>query len=275
MEALSKLAGLSDARRKSTPWLPAVLAMALFGLSACSITPESLTIDHSLRAQSQSSRVDIIVLHYTSAGKAASLQILTRGNVSSHYLITDDPAPRVYQLVDETRRAWHAGSSSWYGQANVNSHSIGIEIVNPGHEGDHWAPYSDAQIHVLKLLLRRVVQRHQIEPRNIVGHSDIAPLRKFDPGPLFPWRALAAAGLGRWYDEAAAARNRLTFEENGMPDVGWMQRQLARIGYDVPQTGVMDAATQQVLAAFQMHYRPGRFDGAPDLETLSILGAMP
>ena len=264
---------------------PALRAIrVLFGpflltlLAACAGAPKdppALKIDRSIQAQSQNSRVELIVLHYTSASNERSLELLSRRNVSSHYLITDEPVPRVYQLVDESRRAWHAGISQWYGSAGINAGSIGIEIVNPGGAGPEWAPYSDAQIETLMVLMKDIVQRHQIKLHNIVGHSDIAPQRKVDPGPLFPWRRLADAGLARWYDEERAARYRAEFERQGMPSTAWIQDELNRVGYETPRHGKLDKATRNVIRAFQMRYRPSRYDGAPDAETLGILKSIP
>jgi len=253
----------------------ALAGLALLLAACASRGPGGLEVDRSIQAKSQNSRVEFVVLHYTSSGNQRSLQILSQHNVSSHYLITDEPRPRIYQLVDESRRAWHAGVSQWYGRTDMNSASIGIEIVNDGGAGTDWAPYKPAQIETLTPLLRDIVRRHQIKPHNIVGHSDIAPQRKVDPGPLFPWRQLAAQGLGRWYDPELAAQARGEFEAHGLPDAAWIQAQLERVGYQVPRNGVLDKATRNVIAAFQMHYRPDRHDGLPDAETLAILKVLP
>ncbi|CFM83774.1 N-acetylmuramoyl-L-alanine amidase [Bordetella pertussis] len=274
------------------PWITRAAPIAcLLALAGCAARgPAGLDLDTSITAVSQSSRVRAVVLHYTSTGNENSLKILSERKVSAHYLITDTPRPRVYRLVDETRAAWHASISAWYDQSTMNSTSIGIELVNPGWtngegnwtrggHGDtdsrHWAPYSDAQIETLIVLLRDIVARHGIAPENIVGHSDIAPQRKVDPGPLFPWQRLAQAGLGRWYDEAGAAAHLARLQTEGVPDIAWFQGQLARLGYATPQSGVLDTATRNVLAAFQMHYRPARHDGQPDAETAAIMLALP
>jgi N-acetylmuramoyl-L-alanine amidase len=250
--------------------------LLLVSLAACSSTKQGgLEIDRSIQAQSQNSRVDFVVLHYTSASNEASLKILSERNVSSHYLITDEPRPQAYQLVNESRRAWHAGVSQWYGRTDMNSGSIGIEIVNQGRQGDEWDPYRPEQIRTLALLLKDIVARHQIKAPNIVGHSDIAPQRKVDPGPLFPWRELARQGLGRWYDENLMRTYREEFQWKGLPDIAWVQKELRRAGYDAPFSGTLDKATRNVIAAFQMHYRPALFDGNPDAETLAILKALP
>ena len=253
-----------------------VLALiATLLLAACGTTqPGALNIDRSIQAKSQNSRVEFIVLHYTSVGNHASLKILSEQNVSSHYLITQEDPPHVYQLVDENRRAWHAGISAWFGRTDINSGSIGIEIVNQGRQGDTWEPYSPAQIETLATLLHDIIRRHQIKPHNIVGHSDIAPQRKIDPGPLFPWEQLAGHGIGRWYNQHTAKQYEQDFLDQGLPDINWTQSELRRLGYDAPQTGKLDKATKNVIAAFQMHYRPARYDGIPDAQTLAIMKAL-
>jgi N-acetylmuramoyl-L-alanine amidase len=251
--------------------LLAVLMLALLG--GCANPP----IDHRYSARSQSSRVKFIVIHYTFGDFARSLTTLTEEEVSSHYLISDDARPVIYSLVDESRQANHAGVSSWKNFSMLNSSSIGIEIVNPGYRdtssGRVWMPYPQAQIDALIALVRQIAARHGIKPENILGHSDIAPQRKQDPGPMFPWRQLAAAGLVVWPDAAKVAAARPAFEQ-ALPDVRWFQGRLAQHGYAVPQTGELDAATRTVLAAFQMKYRPARFDGMPDAETAALLDAL-
>ncbi|MEI2417263.1 N-acetylmuramoyl-L-alanine amidase [Orrella sp. JC864] len=250
-------------------------------LAGCAGTgPQGLDIDTSVQALGQSSRVRFLVLHYTGSGNAQSLKVLSRGQVSSHYLITDEPRPRVYRLVDEHRSAWHAGQSQWHGRTWLNASSIGIEIVNPGWttgaDGKpQWHPYSDAQIETLIALMRDIVQRHGIAARDIVAHSDIAPRRKWDPGPLFPWKRLAQAGLGRWYDEAAAARLQAEYEAGTVPDVAWFQSQLHRLGYAVPQHGVADEQTVKALVAFQLRYRPSDYEGRFDAQSAAILQSLP
>lgn len=258
--------------------LAVLLAVAAW-LSGCAQTGP-LDIDRSITARSQSSRVQFVVLHYTASDRARALALLSQGEVSSHYLITDDQPARILQLVDESRSAWHAGESGWRGRTWLNATSIGIEIVNPGYmtlpDGTRrWHPYTDSQIAAVTALLRDIVARHGIEARNIVGHSDVAPQRKQDPGPLFPWERLAGLGLGRWYDATAASVHEARFRAHGLPDIAWFQQQLARVGYDVPRHGVLDQATSAVLSAFQMHYRPSDIAGLPDARTAAILAALP
>ncbi len=247
---------------------PLTLSLALC-LAACT----GLPINTSQVAEGQDSRVQFVVLHYTSSDSQDSLQMLTKGGVSSHYLIDATP-PSIYRLVDEDRRAWHAGESYWRGRTWLNASSIGIELVNPGYrdtpEGRVWYPYPEAQIEQLIALLKDLQQRHQLPLDSIVGHSDIAPQRKVDPGPLFPWLKLAEAGLIRWPDAQQVAQQQALFSVL-LPDVRWFQQQLAAQGYAVEQSGEWDMQTRNVLAALQMKYRPARYDGEADAETAAIL----
>ena len=248
-----------------------LLALLLLALAGCG----GLRIDTSHTASAQGSRVQYIVLHYTSADLPRSLELLTGNQVSAHYLIGDSPAT-VYRLVDENRRAWHAGDSEWQGRTWLNASTVGIELVNPGYEEDaegnrRWHAYPPEQIAVLVRLLKELVRRHGLPPNSIVGHSDIAPQRKVDPGPLFPWRQLAREGLIHWPDEAQLGPRQRLFAAVGLPPPAWFQERLARIGYRVPRHGELDEQTLRVLAAFQMKYRPSRHDGIPDAETAALL----
>jgi N-acetylmuramoyl-L-alanine amidase len=230
-------------------------------------------VDTSLVAQSQGSRVRFVVLHYTMGDAASSLATLTGPDVSSHYVVTEGPRPRVYRLVDESRRADHAGASFWRGHVQLNLSSIGIEIVNPGPVAGSFAPYDGAQVDAVVALLKDIVRRHGIAPDAVLGHSDIAPQRKIDPGPAFPWERLAREGLVAWPDAARVAALRPAYEL-ALPDVAWFQQRLARHGYEVPRHGTLDTATRNVVAAFQMKYRPRRYDGEPDAETAAVLAAL-
>lgn len=246
------------------------LSLCALLLVGCSSAPR---IDTTHTSSGHNSRVQYIVLHYTSTDLAHSLQLLTQGEVSSHYLIGEAPAT-IYRLVDEDRRAWHAGDSQWQGRTWLNGTTIGIELVNQGFydgpNGRHWQPYAPAQIDALIVLLKDIMQRHQLPPGSILAHSDIAPQRKVDPGPLFPWQQLAEAGLLPWPDADAVARQQALFA-NSLPSVQWFQQQLARQGYAVPSHGELDQATRNVIAAFQMKYRPARYDGEPDAQTAALL----
>ncbi len=249
------------------------LLCAFLGLVGCA---GGLTIDKSHPSVNFDSREQLIVLHYTSTDLANSLAILTKGEVSSHYLIGDSPAT-VYQLVDESKRAWHVGDSQWKGRTWLNSSSIGIEMVNRGYtdgpQGRQWYPYPEEQIEALIVLLKDIMQRHGLKPGAIVGHSDIAPQRKLDPGPLLPWKRLADAGLVPWPQATAVARWLPRFSSH-LPDMRWWQNQLSQFGYRVEPSGVLDQQTRNVIAAFQMRYRPSRYDGQPDAETAALLAVL-
>ena len=244
------------------------LAFAWF-LTACTSAPG---VDRSFTAIGQDSRIQFIVIHFTSTDFAEGLAVLTRGPVSSHYLVRDDPVV-VYQLVDDSRRAWHAGESSWQGNTQLNAASIGIEIVNRGDRDGAWQDYPPAQIDAVVALVKRLVREYAVKPDHIVGHSDIAPQRKVDPGPKFPWKRLADEGLVPWPDAAKVAASRAQYEAI-LPGAAWFQDQLEKIGYDVPHSGVLDEETRRVIAAFQMRYRPQQYDGKPDAETAALLDAL-
>lgn len=247
--------------------IPLLLASLLAG---CTWLP----IDTRYRSVGQDSRVQFLVLHYTNSGFERSLQILTKGRVSSHYLVDREP-PVIYRLVDEDRRAWHAGLSSWQGYTHINAASIGIEIVNDGFDAatGTWQEYPEGQVRTVLALVRDIAERHQIRPDRIVGHSDIAPQRKVDPGPLFPWKRLADEGLIPWPDAAKVAQRRAAFEA-AVPDTLWFQRALEKHGFAVPVHGELDEPTRRVIAAFQMKYRPSRHDGVPDAETAAMLDVL-
>jgi N-acetylmuramoyl-L-alanine amidase len=259
-------------RRVAMKFPALILAFCLF--AGCSSGPR---IDTSFSSTAQSSRIQYVVVHYTSADLPRSLQLLTHGEVSAHYLISASPV-KTYALVDENRRAWHAGISQWQGRTWLNASSIGIELVNPGFEEQpdgtrRWIAYDEAQIDALILLLKDIVERHGLPLGSIVGHSDIAPQRKSDPGPMFPWKRLADAGLVPWPDARLAARHQAQFQR-ALPSIFWWQQQLAAQGYEVPQHGVLDGPTRKVIGAFQMKYRPARFDGEPDAQTAALLLAL-
>lgn len=215
--------------------------------------------------------VDILLLHYTDMLSAeAALARLTdpAARVSAHYCIDEDGT--IHRLVPEDRRAWHAGASFWAGARDINARSIGIELVNPGHSCGY-RPFPEAQMRALEGLARGILARHPIPTHRVLGHSDVAPARKVDPGELFDWRRLARAGIGLWPEP-------LGFPDPGPADgslaVSDLQSNLGRFGYGVAVTGVLDQATRQALSAFQRHFRPARFDGAPDGETRRLLAAI-
>ncbi|MBL8327830.1 MAG: N-acetylmuramoyl-L-alanine amidase [Rubrivivax sp.] len=253
-------------------------SLLILALAGCaSVSPPGLQIDTTHTSVSQDSRAQFLVIHYTQANFELSMKILARGGLSVHYLLSDETPPRIYRLVDENRRAFHAGFSSWQGQGPLNAMSIGIEIVHPGvlpgPEGERFVPYRQDQIDALIPLVKDIVQRHRIRPDRVVGHNDIAPQRKVDPGPLFPWKRLADEGLILWPQEALVAQHRARFEQS-LPDVAWFQQSLAAQGYEVPRHGTLDEPTRRVVATFQMKYRPERYDGQPDAQTAALLQAL-
>jgi N-acetylmuramoyl-L-alanine amidase len=218
------------------------------------------------------SPIDMLVLHYTGmqTGEAALARMCDpAAKVSAHYMIEEDG--RVFHLVPEDRRAWHAGVSCWRGQRDVNARSIGIELVNPGHEFGY-RDFPDAQIAALVVLARGILDRHPIPARNVVGHSDVAPARKTDPGERFPWRALAAAGIGLWPREVRLPG----MTQSGASDqaIQTAQINLARIGYTIDITRILDETTHQVVIAFQRRFRPQRVDGLLDDQTTALIAAV-
>lgn len=226
---------------------------------------------------SQDERVRFLVLHYTAINTELSLKVLTQKDVSSHYLINDYDDKQINLLVDETKRAWHAGVSKWKGLDNLNFSSIGIEIVNLGNSGGVYQPYPDYQIKKVGELARDIVNRYNIQPFNVVGHADIAPGRKPDPGPLFPWKKLYTDyGVGAWYEESDKYLLMQQYPWDTMSSVFItdVQNDLKKYGYDVPSNGMIDAQTKNAIIAFQMHFRPEKYDGVVDSETWAILKAL-
>ena len=253
-----------------------LLAGAALMLAGCAT---GLKFDDTYRSDGHRSRVRALVIHYTVADFDQTMRIMKRGDATYHYVVGANP-PTVYRIVDESRAAFHAGRSSWRGYTNLNESSIGISLINRGSGGDEpsqelkdWEDFSPAQIDATIELAKDIVNRHLIRPEFVVGHSDIAPQRKSDPGPKFPWKRLADAGLIPWPDAAEVARRVPAFQAN-LPDVLWFQDRLATFGYAVPLSGILEGETQSVIARFQMRYRPARFDGQPDAETAAMLDVL-
>ena len=216
---------------------------------------------------------EILVLHYT--GMKSGEDALARlrdpeSKVSSHYVVEEDG--RIFRLVPEARRAWHAGVSYWKGQRNINGVSIGVEIVNPGHEFGY-RPFPNRQIAAVIELCADIRSRWTIENTHIVGHSDVAPARKDDPGELLPWKVLAEAGHGLWADAAPAPGAPLRRGDEGVGVFG-LQAGFTRLGYDLPPSGKFDEATEQVVTAFQRHWRQAQVDGVADGATRAQLIAL-
>jgi len=215
--------------------------------------------------------VDILLLHYTEmeSGKIAENWLCDpQSEVSCHYIVHEDGC--VVQMVPEALRAWHAGRSCWKGETDINSRSIGIEIVNGGHEYGLPA-FPDMQIEAVIALSRDILARNAIPPERVLAHSDVAPGRKRDPGELFPWGRLAAAGVGHWVEPSALGGGRFfSTGDTGQP-VEALQSMLAMYGYNADITGAFDEKTAAVVAAFQRHFRPARVDGVADASTIETL----
>ncbi len=209
-------------------------------------------------ARPASQAIDMLILHYTgmkSAQDALARMCDQTAKVSAHYCVDEDGT--LYRLVPEDQRAWHAGVASWAGTGNVNARSIGIELVNPGHEFGYRA-FPEAQMETLVTLAREILARHPIPARHALGHSDVAPLRKEDPGELFDWARLAAAGIGLWPGQPTSG-----------PDETGLKQGLATFGY-----GYLDENLRAVVAAFQRHFRPADVTGDADAETAARLTAL-
>jgi N-acetylmuramoyl-L-alanine amidase len=216
--------------------------------------------NHDARAEGPT---DILVLHYT--GMRTAEEALARlcdpdAKVSAHYTIDRDGS--IYQHVREERRARHAGISYWAGVRDVNSRSIGIEIVNPGHEFGY-IPFTEVQIDAVIALSQEILSRHAISASRIVGHSDVAPNRKQDPGELFPWARLAANGVGRWPGPV---------RPDAPPNPDEFAALLRNYGYGAPPD--VDWPLIDIVAAFQRHFRPSCINGIPDAECAAILQAL-
>lgn len=214
---------------------------------------------------------DMIILHYTGMStEDSALSWLCNGEsqVSSHYFVREDGA--ISQLVPEARRAWHAGKSSWGGQEDINSRSIGIEIANAGHPGG-LPEFPTAQIEAVIQLCQDCGKRWSIAPEMVLGHSDIAPIRKVDPGEKFPWDLLSQQGVGHWVEPAAIAGGRFFQRGDAGQPVEALQSMLSLYGYGIEITGRYDEATEGVVTAFQQHFRQAKVDGVADVSTIDTL----
>lgn len=219
-------------------------------------------------------RPDLLLIHYTGMRSAAgAVDWLTRAEskVSCHYAVNEQGL--ITQMVPETLRAWHAGVSHWAGEEDINSCSIGIEVHNPGHHIDYWA-FPAAQMTAVEALCVDIVRRNGIPPERVLGHSDVAPQRKDDPGEKFDWRRLAKAGVGLWVEPAPLQGDAgLAHDERGHA-VLQLQERLRALGYGVPAHGTYDEATRRVVLAFQRHWRQTRCDGRADASTLVTLSRL-
>ena len=268
---------------------PVLLALLLAGCATKESAVEkgvvekgAYELDTRHQAQAAYPRIKVLVIHYTADDFDSSLATLTDKNVSSHYLIPaipplHDGKPRIWQLVPERDLAWHAGVSFWRGATRINDTSIGIELENRGWQKSggqkRFAPFEPAQIAALIPLAKDIIQRYDIKPQNVVAHADIAPQRKDDPGPLFPWQVLAQQGIGAWPDPG-----RVAFYLNGQSPYQPVERAvlldlLARYGYNVPDN-LSSTEQKRIIMAFQMHFRPQLWNGVSDRETMAIAEAL-
>ena len=214
---------------------------------------------------------DTVILHYTGMATAKGAEDWlcdTRSQVSSHYLVYEDGA--TVQMVPEKARAWHAGKSYWQGETDLNSRSVGIEIVNPGHDFGY-TDFPDAQIDAVIDLCRDIMARRSIPVERVLAHSDIAPSRKIDPGEKFPWRRLGEAGVAFFVEPSTCKGGEVLSPGDEGEAVAQFQRDLARVGYGISVTGAYDAETVIVTKAFQRRFRPAKVDGMADAATMETL----
>jgi N-acetylmuramoyl-L-alanine amidase len=217
---------------------------------------------------------DMVVLHYTGMPdvEGAIAKLCTAGtDVSAHYIVLEDG--RIIQCVPEAKRAWHAGVAFWGGEEDINSCSIGVEIVNKGHDWGY-PEFPLRQIAAVIALCRGIMLRRKVPSHRVLAHSDVAPFRKKDPGEKFPWHSLANSGVGHWVQPAPIVRGETLRLGSAGNDVRDLQQALARYGYGVPVNGKYDTATMEVVTAFQRHFRPGRVDGIVDHSTLTTLRSL-
>jgi len=246
------------------------MSRSLFAPDSCVVAEVDPSPNHGDRKDGR--RVDTIVLHYTGMRHAdAALELLKApgSEVSCHYFVHEDG--RIVQLVQESQRAWHAGKSSWAGESDINSCSIGIEIVNLGHDFGY-PDFPKRQIAAVTALCRSIQTRYTIPPVRVLGHSDVAPARKQDPGEKFPWRTLYDSGVGNWVKPAPIMEfGQVLKPRDRGSAVSAMQKSLAEYGYGVEINSEYDSVTREVVTAFQRHFRPERVDGIADPSTRNTL----
>ena len=261
-----------------------LLAMLLAGCASEEgiVDKGAYELDTRHQAQAAYPRIKVLVIHYTADVFDTSLATLTDKNVSSHYLIPAKPPapqgkPRIWQLVPESELAWHAGISFWRGTNRINDTSVGIELENRGWQksagSKYFAPFEPAQIQALIPLAKDIIARYDIKPQNVVAHADIAPQRKDDPGPLFPWQALAAQGIGAWPDAQRVAFYLAGRAPHTPVETASLLDLLSRYGYEV-KPEMTPREQQRVIMAFQMHFRPTLWNGVADAETQAIAEAL-
>lgn len=236
-------------------------------------------------AKGKNERIQFIVIHYTAGSNEASIRELTSERVSSHFLIPSGKDEKIYNLVPENERAWHAGVSAFRGRTNINDTSIGIEIVNEGiyekyrnyetyNLYEHYVDYEEMQIEKVAQLIKDLSLKYKIPARNILAHSDIAPSRKKDPGAKFPWKRLYDEyQIGAWYEE----EDKLLFmnqEEFSKKSIKELKQELKDYGYEINDTDEWDKQSRDVIYAFQLHFNPKNLSAEMDLETYAILKAL-
>ena len=250
-----------------------VALVSAFRPDSCVVAEVRVSPNHGERKLG--AKPDMIVLHYTGMPdtEAALAKLCAPGSeVSAHYVVMEDGY--IIQCVPEARRAWHAGAAVWEGESDINSCSIGIEIANPGHS--HGYPhFPKRQIAAVTTLCRSIFTRYRIPARRVLGHSDVAPTRKQDPGEKFPWQVLHAAGIGLWVKPAPITAGGPIFAlGESDPAIAEIQALLAKYGYDVSASGKFDGATRDVIVAFQRHFRPARVDGIADTSTVATIKSL-
>ena len=275
---------------KSPSLLVFTMILTLPIIGCVSHSQPRFKIDKTYQAQGQNERINFIVLHYTAENDADSLRILTQNQVSAHYLIPARDDDTIYHVVPDDKRAWHAGSGGFAGRTVLNDTSIGIEIVNEGiaqhyrgalksqnldyHPAEHFVEFKDIQIRKIAQLVQDLSDKYDIEPKNIIGHSDMAPSRKIDPGAKFPWERLYKEfGIGAWYDEADKQHfmNQQDFERQSIADI---KQAFRDYGYQINNSQDWDRPSRNVIYAFQLHFRPDNLSAEMDLETYAILKAL-
>lgn len=229
---------------------------------------------------SKNERIRFLVIHYTALDDATSIRALTQKDVSAHYFVPERDNDSIEVLVAEDERAWHAGVSKWEKFENLNDTSVGIEIANKGFTAKNdtltYYDYPEHQVKKVGSLALDIINRYQIKPNYVLAHSDIAPQRKSDPGPKFPWKKLYDEyGIGAWYDETTKTQFLESINSGTITyDVNSIQKELAKYGYEVEQNGISDDKLKKVVVAFQHHFRSQNYDGIMDAESYAILLAL-
>lgn len=266
-----------------------VLILTFLSLIFFSCSRINYKIDNEkYKAVGKDSRIKYIILHYTATNDEVGIRALTGPNVSAHYLVTSIDKEPTYALVDHNERAWHAGISEFGGRSNINDTSIGIEIVNKGIRAipnqpkikgffrpyDEYIPFTEGQIKKVATLVKKLAIQYNINPRFILGHSDIAPTRKIDPGPKFPWQKLYKEyGIGAWYNESDKVKfmNKELFETTPIPEI---KAELRKYGYKINSTDEWDEESRRVVYNFKAHFNPKNLDDTMDLESFAIIKAL-